>query len=55
MKEIQGGRIQGCAQYMQVGIAYVGGCCTGLSACYVVPQNHDLYCVPPSECNDPSM
>ena len=52
MRQVQGGKNPGFAPYMTVGVGYTNGCCAGLSACYTIPQNHDLYCVPPSQCNN---
>jgi hypothetical protein len=45
MREVQGGKLPGCAAQGQNGIAYSQGCCTGLILCTV---NH--LCEPAGGC-----
>jgi lactobin A/cerein 7B family class IIb bacteriocin len=48
MKEIQGGKLPGCAGVGQPGVAYAQGCCTGLLPC---GGTTGLNCEPAAQCS----
>jgi bacteriocin-like protein len=48
MKEVQGGKLPGCAMHGQNGVAYSQGCCTGLFQCASTKT-----CLNPGECPCP--